>query len=248
MQLCFSRRVLFHCASRLLFGVVIMTFSHQVLAQQSLFNVPSSQITKVGKDFLQVQQNSSTLQQTNLTYNTGLGRSTEVGINVFNVNTSNSPHSFRLKPPTSLNVDAPGPLVLVNAQTAYALPQSMHVAYGFQFGQGRTLNQHPGMAVNQYVNVTKSFLNDGLLVLGYYKENRQYAGPGKAFGLMEGIDCPINHRLHFVADSISGTTAGAQQVIGFTYAAHEQTILSVGLSKTTVGHRFSGLVFEYTLQ
>jgi hypothetical protein len=125
--------------------------------------------------------------------------------------------------------------------------QNIHLAYGLQCGQGRFIGSGSKFALNQYVTLTKSLPLDGVLVMGYYKENRSYAGPGKASGLMYGVDCPITHKFHFMADAINGTSSGAQQVVGFTYAVSHLTILSLGLSKPTSTRRFSGLVFEYTL-
>ena len=136
------------------------------VAQQSLFNVPSSQITSKGRNFLQVQQNLGAIEQTNITYDRGFAHSVEIGVNVFNVDLSNRAHGLRLMPPPIRSTDLPDPLLMVNAQKSFRIARYYSLAFGVQYGDGRFKGNIDGKSLNRFVTVSKSLPHDGLIVIG----------------------------------------------------------------------------------
>src|SRR5664279_3491542 len=74
--------------NRLLVLIIFISCNFPVagLAQQNLFNAPSSEITENNEIFFQQQFNFSTISGNgNTTLDYGLGNDLEVGINIFNL-------------------------------------------------------------------------------------------------------------------------------------------------------------------
>lgn len=189
--LLFLLALLFACVSR-------------TAAQQTIFEVPSSQIT-AAKNFF-VQQQVTFKRQGTESISTacyGLGLGFEAGLTVAHLRLS-GPAGPAEAPATDDNQAD----VLVNAQKAIHLNEQIHLGWGTRSGA----NIAPAAA--DWSFATFNYLNghyalkgaNNFIVLGGYYTNTAYAGPGAEMGTMIGIQhALIKEKLFAMADFVSGT-------------------------------------------
>ena len=203
------------------------------LAQQNLFNIPSSEITKAGELYVQEQVNlTPSSLQSNLTVVKGLGHGWEVGGDFFNWFPFNSGIS---------------PSVLLNAQKVLAPRRYFQVGLGTQAGVVvPTDGDHSELVYFNYANLVGVLPRTGLrVVLGGYHANERYIGPGHG-SVMMGLDVPFAHRKgHVIVDWLTGNHPGSVAVLGGSYNPTERFALSLGYQPAT-SHNGSAGVVELT--
>ncbi|MBX9623424.1 MAG: hypothetical protein K2X82_06380 [Gemmataceae bacterium] len=214
-------------------------------AQQNLFNVPTGKITERGELFFQQQLNfARPVGSSNTTFDLGLGRGWEVGVNALDLLLYDD-----LRP-------APGPRqtnpdLLVNFQKGFELVDDVwSVGVGSQLGfnPARTSREVRFQAFTWLVNTVQ--LPDDLATLyaGPYYANVAYGGPGDRFGGLFGVEVPVwKDKFHFQADYITGNRDVSVAVVGGVIFLPRRWQLSVGAQLPTPrsGNPY-GVVFELT--
>ncbi|MDD5229218.1 MAG: hypothetical protein PHN45_02580 [Methylococcales bacterium] len=213
------------------------SLSFQSLAQQNLFNVPSSDITETGKMFFQQQFNLSNLSGvSNTTFDYGLENDLEIGINIFNV---------EMYPTGELQ----NPHVLANFQKGFTINEYYKIGFGTQTGITPPIyNKTIDIPSFSYFNNAVNLGEYGKYNLGVYHANHAYAGEGDSFGLMAGFDYPlIENKLDFQGDILTGNNDISVAVLGFVIFLPKEWQLSFGaqLPSPTSNNDY-GAVFEIT--
>lgn len=226
------------------------------LAQQNLFNVPSSDITVKNKLFFQQQANFLTdgTAALNTTFCYGLGRNFEVGANLLGVLLD--PHQSGW---IETNSDAGNPPVypffMVNLQKAFVLNKTFKVSLGTQAGFS------PGMHFGNftYLNLVTVIPKVQLKVItGVNHGSETILGPGDLnpyfsstydpVGFHFGIEKEIVHsNVLLIAEHISGTHSLGISVLGLGYHVSEHWVLSAGWQFSSAGNETpNSLVLEFT--
>lgn len=209
-------------------GILFLTLS-PTYAQQSLFNVPSSELTTKGKLFVQQQFNFSTIVQSNTTIDYGLKHNWEIGINLLGINYSETEHHFFTN--DLIEGDPFSPLLLVNVQKGFDLSHHWKIGVGTQQGLNLTYQQHSRYAQFSFVNLVYSSDHERVrLNTGIYKGNTRYLGEGNKGGLMCGADIAlVPHKIHFMGDWILGNHDLGVAVLGLVVYAHRRFPISLGI-------------------
>ncbi|MBT9099981.1 hypothetical protein KFZ76_19970 [Methylovulum psychrotolerans] len=208
------------------------------LAQQNLFNVPSADITEAGQFFFQQQFNiiSANSGTSNTTLDYGLGRQLEIGLNLFNLDMQTTNGSYQ------------NPHILLNFQKGHTFNQHYKIGFGSQSGLTPALHGHTTELPSfNYINNAVDLQEHGKYFLGGYFANQAYASKNQ-FGFMAGAEYPlIHHKIHLMADFISGDNDLSVAVIGaaFHLSHHWQISLGAQLPAPT-SHNDYGLVLEIT--
>lgn len=217
---------------KILFGLsalfTLYLIAHHAEAQQTYFNVPSSDI--VDKKKLSVQQQVSFGEsfRSGTTVNYGLGREWEIGLNVYNLDYLPAERRFTLNDSTVQ--EAFGPLLLLNSQKAFDITKNIEVAFGTQAGMNlspRSKNRLVGYA---YAHVAGSIHDEHYnWSMGVYGANSRYAGEGRRTGYQAGFDAGIFYqKVHLLGDFISGKHSLGQLILGVEVFAGKHFPLSVG--------------------
>ena len=109
---------------------VFFSISSKMYSQQSLFNVPSSEITEKKKIFFQQQVNikNSLLSNTNLCY--GIGHNMEVGINLIGLQTDFG----RLYNNESIAGGSISPQTMLTFQKSFSISKHSYLVIGSEVG------------------------------------------------------------------------------------------------------------------
>jgi hypothetical protein len=219
-------------------SLIISSLAEVGLAQQNLFNVPSSDITEKNKFFFQQQFNFSSLQgNSNTTLDYGLGDNLEVGINLFNVDMYSSTGGYT------------NPNFLLNFQKGFQITEAYKVSFGTQTGVKvpiySTTVQMPSFS---YFTNALNLEKWGKYYVGSYYANHAYAGTGDSFGLMAGIEYPlIEKKVHFMGDILTGNNDISVAVLGFVVFLPKDWQLSFGAQlPAPSSNNDYGMVFEIT--
>jgi len=204
--------------SLLLSICAIIFTSNNSIAQQNLFNVPSSDITEKDKIFFQDQLNLGKLSGVNnITLDYGLENDLEVGLNIFNVDMY----------PTN---DLRNPYVLANFQKGFTINEHYKIGMGTQTGLTPPIyNKTIGIPSFSYFNNAINLDHYGRYYMGAYYANHAYAGNGDSFGMMAGVEYPlIEHKLHLQGDILTGNNDISVAVLGFVIFLPKNWQLSFG--------------------
>lgn len=209
--------------------VLLVSILHPLRAQQSLFNVPSSEITTTGKFFVQQQLNFNSIIQSNTTVDYGLKHNWEIGINLLGIDYSEIDHRFFEN--AVLDGDPLSPLLLVNAQKVFTLNHDLKLGLGTQQGLNLTYRQRSRYAQFSYANFVYSSPHERIhLNAGVYAGNTRYLGDGNSEGMMMGGDLAlIHHKIHLMGDWILGNHDLGVAVVGLVVYAHRRFPISFGL-------------------
>lgn len=206
----------------------------QLQAQQNYFNVPNSEITKERQHFIQEQINFHQDSVSSFTYDYGVSKDFELGLNVFN---------------TKLKDAGLGKnLYLMNTQYKAVKEHFYEVSIGTQ--QGKT-TRNDWSSFN-YLNFSFPFLDQYHFYsfsLGPYYATKTLASPNRdKMGAMFGIEYTvIEEKFHIVLDSITGNHEISQTVLGFVFNTLNNIWISLGIqSPTTNLGTPSALVLEFT--
>jgi hypothetical protein len=112
-----------------LFLFILSHFGCIVQAQQSLFNVPSSDITPKAKPFFQQQFNiGEGLLQLNSTFSYGLGKNAEIGLNVLGLNVNEGSGSPFFMTNGNIQASPVYPFYTLNFQKVFVLSDLFKLA------------------------------------------------------------------------------------------------------------------------
>lgn len=206
-------------------------------AQQSLFNVPSSDITHTGKFFFQEQINLGKMSGiSNTTVDYGLENELEIGFNIFNVD---------LYPTNEMR----NPYVLANFQKGFTINEHYKIGLGTQTGITPPIhNKEIGIPSFSFFNNQLDLEEYGHYNLGAYHANHAYAGEGDSFGLMAGVEYPLLEKeFHLMGDILTGNNDLSVAVLGFVIFLPQDWQLSFGaqLPAPTSNNDY-GAVIEFT--
>lgn len=184
-------------------------------AQQSLFNVPSSEQTRQGEHFAQEQLNLLPHHDfsNNLTYDYGLAENVEVGFNVLGWD------DF----PESEGGNSAD--YMANAQYFYDIEDKWSLGFGTQLGG----SEEGSFAAYGFVNLRrKIFDDDSFFVAGLFDANSAYLEEGHANWHLGFEYALIPNELTVIADYINGNSSLSEGVVGFGYYASVHWIVSAG--------------------
>lgn len=226
-------------------------FTTAAFGQQSFFNVPSSDITQKNRSFFQQQINiSKDGFQSSTTYDYGLGKGVEIGINYLGFTVDREP---RLAVAFNDSLKPYSPFLTLNTQKRFAINEYFGVAVGTQFGF--TSTKTPKFGGYYFSNLI--YENDAAelrVVAGLYHTSRSFFGegnrlfPNSAVGIQAGVELPIvRNKLLFQADFISGQHNFGEVVVGGAYFLSKHWLLSAGYQVPTFGSSsVRALVLELT--
>lgn len=198
-----------------------------VAAQQSLFNVPSSEITRKGGVFVQQQINFSGLDQSNTTLDYGLGHNWEAGINLLGIDYSPSLKEFIRN--DRIDGDPLAPLLVINVQKGIPLNEHFKLGIGTQNGWNMTPKQTARFAYFSYANLVGTMAHERIkLNSGLYTGNARYLGNGNKIGFMAGTEVVLHERLHLMADWIQGSHPLGVAVVGLVAYPYRKLPVSFG--------------------
>lgn len=206
------------------------------IAQQNLFNVPSSDITVKGKIFFQQQFNiSDGILISNSTFSYGLGKEAEIGINVIGLGVNvGSGNSFFLTH-SNINQSPVYPFYTVNAQKAFQLSEKVKLTIGTQTGLSAGLHFGSYSYSNAVFTVPKWRTK---LIIGIYGSTDSFFGPQErnvffkgleGIGFQVGVEQPIlEDKLFLIVENISGRHSLAESTIGGAWRFTKNWVMSVG--------------------
>mgnify|MGYP003343576327 CR=1 FL=1 len=218
-------------------ALLLAGISTTAIAQQNLFNVPSSDITEKGEWFFQEQLNLSYSGVSNTTVDYGLGNQFEVGLNLFAMDLYHREGEL-------LN-----PEPMVNLQKRFNLTESWGVGIGTQLGALAPVHfGREEFSTFNYVNNQFNIPHVGKLIAGGYFANSAYSGGKDQFNFMAGLEIPIWHdRIHFQADYIQSDAPMGVGVVGWVIFLPKRWNISIGAQIPAAGsHNDYGLVLEFT--
>lgn len=223
-------------------GVLLCLSSVTLFAQQTIFNVPSSDITPQRKILAQQQIDVNREQFRSMTtVNYGLGQHWEVGFNLYNVMYQDH-HWIHNDTTTQIPY---APLVLVNAQKIFEINNHWQIGTGFQ--AGTNLNGKAAWVGFLYANVEGHFHDDHYqVVAGTYKGNARFLGEGPNVGIHMGFDAGIMYqKFHLLGDWASNAHDYGQLVLGAEVYLTPHLPLAVGWRRSNQDGS-QGLVVQLT--
>lgn len=198
------------------------------LAQQTYFNVPSSDI--VGKHEVAVQQqiNIGESIRSATTLNYGIGREWEIGLNLYNLDYSPSERRFVRN--DSATQQPFGPLLLLNAQKAFDVNDQLEIAIGGQGGFNISPAHKSKLVGYLYTHLAGSLHDEHYnWSLGAYTANPRYTAEGPRVGFQGGVDAGVFYqKFHLLGDWISGSHELGQLVLGAEVYLGRHFPLAVG--------------------
>jgi len=248
-----------NCISALKVILLVFTVAgtHLIQAQQSYFNVPSSDRTKEGEFFFQEQLNYADGEITsNSTFDWGITKHFEAGFNVLQVNYAKG--SVLRRSDNSITPDEMVyPLITANCQ--YFFPISEHHQFsvaavsGFSFLNKLSLKENATLVFSNY-----QYHKHGLkITAGIYAGNNHMMSTGTRFpfsninsplGFQIGSEIPIIHeKLSIITDYVSGTHAMGMSTLGIAVAVPHHWVISLGGFFPNINSvNPKGIVMEFT--
>ena len=211
---------------------ILTTAVRDADAQQTYFNVPSSDIVNKHEVAVQQQINIAESLRSTTTVNYGLGREWEIGLNVYNLDYEPDERRFTRNDST---LEKPyGPLLLLNAQKAFDITENLEVAVGVQGGMNLTSAKHRQWVGYLYAHVAGSLHDEHYnWSLGSYAANPRYTGEGPRAGFQAGFDAGIFYqKVHLLGDWISGSHELGQLVLGAEVYLGKHFPLAIGWQRS----------------
>jgi hypothetical protein len=209
--------------------VLCFFFLHRAQAQQTLFSIPTSQITKAKQLFFQQQFSITEYIESSTNFTYGLGRNWEVGLSISNLKMDPRQNEHFIQLDSDMLED--NPRLVLELQKGFNVAEWMIVAIGTQTG----LTSAPSgkqVALNDFSFANTQFKiwrkNLRLLAGGYYA-NEAFAGPGNRWGYMVGFDLPIvPKKLRLQGDYLSGRHSRSLVTIGLAWVFRNHWQLAIG--------------------
>lgn len=220
----------------LILGVVVFSATVRAgLSQQNLFNVPSSDITLKNKFFFQQQFNiNKDLYQSNTTLCYGLGKNSEIGINIIGLNVNTRFRRPLFLRNTDLNNPPVYPLYTINTQKAWVMSKLFKLALGTQTG----FASQKDFGSFSYLNVVTIPVKwKSKIITGFYYATKSFLGAGTRnwvdtklpVGIQLGLEQTIiEEKLFFIAENISGRHSLGETTIGGAFYISGHWVLSAG--------------------
>ncbi len=201
-------------------------------AQQTYFNVPSSDIVDRHEFAAQQQINISESIRSSTTINYGLGHEWEIGLNLYNLDYQ--PSERRISANDSTIEKAYSPLLMLNTQKAFDITSNLELAVGAQGGINILTDQRPQLVGYLYGHVAAASNDEHYnFSAGSYLANARYLGEGPKVGFQAGFDAGILYqKLHVLGDWVSGTHDFGQLVLGVEVYLGKHLPLAVGWQRT----------------
>jgi hypothetical protein len=215
---------------RLRFFTVLFFFSVQYAhAQQSLFSIPTSEITKAKKLFFQQQFNITEDVESSTTFTYGLGQNWEVGLGVSNLKMSPRGNEHFIQ----LDSDLPekNPRLVLNLQKGFDVAEWMKIGIGTSTGLSSAASWNQVSLTDfSYANTQFKIWRKNLRLLGGgYYINEAFAGPGSRWGYMVGFDLPIvPKKLRLQGDYFSGLHSHSLITAGLAWVFRNHWQLGIG--------------------
>ncbi|GAB4038828.1 hypothetical protein GCM10028809_58180 [Spirosoma gilvum] len=216
------------------------------MAQQTIFNVPSSDITPKHKILAQQQADLSHEElRLTTTVDYGLGRNWEVGMNVYNIDYLPEQHTWQRNDTTTQMPYAP--LLLINAQKTMELTEHLHLGVGAQTGVNLYPTSRSSWVGWGYLNLGGSFADDHYkTAVGTYLGNRPYLGDGAVAGVHLGIDAGVWYeKVHLLGDWASGSHEYGQLILGAEVYLMKHLPMALGWRRSNQDGR-QGIVVQLT--
>lgn len=206
---------------------LLMSMYGLTYAQQTYFNVPSSDIVDKGKIAVQQQIDFADTYRSITTFDYGLGREWEVGLNLYHIEYEPNERRFIRNDST---LETPySPLALINVQKAFDITDQLEIAIGAQTGfnlsaansrwVGYLYGNLEGKTANEHYEWT----------VGAYTGHPRYLSEGSSAGFQVGFDAGIFYKkLHLLGDWISGSHQMGQLALGFEVFLTKNLPLAVG--------------------
>lgn len=225
--------------------VIVVCLAHVSLAQQTYFNVPSSDIVDKHEFAVQQQFNISESIRSSTTFNYGLGREWEIGFNLYNLDYM--PGDRRIVANDSTTEKAFSPLLMLNAQKAFDITKNLELAIGAQGGMNVLTDHRPQLVGYLYGHVAAASDDEHYnFSAGSYMANARYLGDGPKIGFQTGFDAGIFYqKLHLLGDWISGSHDFGQLVLGVEVYLGKHLPLAIGWQRTNKDGN-QALVFQLT--
>ena len=214
---------------KLYFIALLLGYGLTAQAQQTIFNVPSSDITPRHKILAQEQVSLDEEKfQSTTTVNYGLGHNWEVGANLYNLNYLRQEHVWEHNDTTVQTAYAP--LLLINAQKTFDLNDNLHIGVGTQTGINIAPTRRTTWVGLGYANLAGDFKDEHYkAVVGAYVGNQRYLAKGPIAGVHMGIDAGIWYqKVHILADWATGTHEYGQVIAGVEVYLQKHLPLAIG--------------------
>ncbi|QHT70139.1 hypothetical protein GXP67_27570 [Rhodocytophaga rosea] len=227
-------------------SLLLLSISLPCIAQQTVFNVPLTDIVDRNTLFFQEQIGITDKVQSTTTFTYGLGSNWQVGLNLANVTLQHHAGSRQL---LELHSDHPeeNPCLLLNLQKSVHITDKFDVSVGTQSGVGY-INKlsHLKPANFSYLMNQLTFGKDIIINAGGYHSTKAFAGEGTNLGFMTALQLPlIPDKLNFQAEYISGTNQYSNCTLGFAIQLKNDWQLQTGAQIPLPG---SDNIFGITLQ
>lgn len=225
-------------------GLLLWVSSLSLYAQQTIFNVPSSDITPQRKILAQQQIDVNREQFRSMTtVNYGLGQHWEIGLNLYNVMYQDH-HWIHNDTTTQIPY---APLLLLNAQKVIEINNHLQAGIGLQTGANLNGSRPASWVGFFYANVEGHFHEDHYqVVAGTYTGNARLLGEGPNVGFHMGFDAGIFYqKFHLLGDWASNAHDYGQLVIGAEVYLTEHLPLAVGWRRSNKDGS-QGLVVQLT--
>jgi hypothetical protein len=241
--------------SKALLVFYFLTLPLCLVGQQSLFNVPSSDITTNNKPFFQQQFNiGEGLLQLNSTFSYGLGKNMEIGLNIIGLNINEGSGSPFFMTNGNIQASPVYPFYILNFQKAFVLNDIFKLAIGTQTG----LAEGGHFGSYDYVNLVSIIpKHKSKIITGIYYGTDSFLGPEDRvlwlggftpFGFQIGLEQPIiEEKLLLIAENISGLHNLGETTLGGAYYLNHHWIFSAGFQFSNPGSKTpEALVIEFT--
>jgi len=227
----------------LIFVLLVSSTTH-LWAQQSYFNVPSSEITCKNKVFFQEQLNFNQDFVSNTTFDFGLTKYLEVGVNILNYDYSLKQKHIVTN--SDLSAGAYSPLYVGNINLKLNKNEYKYFTVGCQIG-AVSFDKHNEPSSYFFLNYKwKSQISRTNAVVGFYYGDQSYLGIQNAYGIQLGFEYELNNKVHLMADALIGKGSISNSVFGFVYYVKESIPLSLGYLLPVLSKDKPALVFEFT--
>ena len=222
--------------------ILILLSRTDSVAQLTVFNVSSSEITDARKISAQQQFEIQEEIESSTTLTYGLGRNWEVGINLINLDYSIKDRDFEVNDTSTAIPFAP--LLLGNAQKVFELNNTFSVGIGAVAGTNLT-SHHRSFVYYGYTNILASLGSQDQyqLAAGPYISNHKYLSDGPFCGVQAPFDAGIFHKkLHLLGDWISGSHKKGKLSLGFEVFLTRRLPLAFGWQRSNGDGSQAGVV------
>ena len=212
--------------------LIICASRQQAIAQLTVFNVSSSEISKSGKISVQQQFEIEDVVESSTTLTYGLGRNWEAGVNLINLDYNFNSRHIEVNDTAMTRPFAP--LLLVNSQKLFELNDMFSIGIGGVAGTNLTAHQKRFVYYG-YSNLVASLGSEQQyqLAAGPYLSNHRYLGEGPVYGFQAAVDAGVWHdKFHLLADWISGNHQKGKLSLGVEVFLAKRVPLSVGWQRS----------------